>query len=80
MALFTMVIMVGPAVGPLLGGYITDNLRVAVDLLHQPADRGARHPDDDAERARAGGRARRQIGPAPSSRARISTSPASFSW
>jgi MFS transporter, DHA2 family, multidrug resistance protein len=25
MAMFTMVIMVGPAVGPLLGGYITDN-------------------------------------------------------
>ena len=25
MALFTMVIMIGPAVGPLLGGYITDN-------------------------------------------------------
>ena len=39
MALFGMAVVVGPAVGPALGGYIIDNYALAVDLLHQPAGR-----------------------------------------
>ena len=42
MALFGMAVMIGPAIGPTLGGYIVDNYRWSVDLLHQPAGRRAR--------------------------------------
>ena len=38
-AIFGMGVMVGPTLGPTLGGYIVDNLRLAVDLLHQCAAR-----------------------------------------
>ena len=38
-ALYTIVIVTAPAVGPVLGGWITDNYRLALDLLHQCADR-----------------------------------------
>ena len=77
MAMFSMVIMVGPAVGPVLGGCITDNYVVAVDLLHQPADRHDRHPDDGPERPRAGGRPDREPRARRARSARTSTSPAS---
>ena len=39
MALFGMAVMLGPAFGPTLGGYIVDNYELALDLLHQPAGR-----------------------------------------
>ena len=42
MALFGMAVMLGPAFGPTLGGYIVDNYELAVDLLHQPAGRAPR--------------------------------------
>ncbi len=39
MAIFGMGAMVGPAIGPTLGGWIVDNASVATDLLHQHSNR-----------------------------------------
>ena len=38
-ALYGMAVVVAPAIGPTLGGWITDNYKLALDLLHQPSDR-----------------------------------------
>jgi DHA2 family multidrug resistance protein len=39
LALLATVTVVAPIAGPILGGWITDNYSLAVDLLHQRADR-----------------------------------------
>ena len=36
-----MTTLVAPVAGPMLGGYISDNCELAVDLLYQRADRRA---------------------------------------
>ena len=35
MTLFGIAALLAPVVGPTLGGYITDNYRLALDFLHQ---------------------------------------------
>ena len=40
-AIYGMAMVVAPAIGPTLGGWITDNYQLALDLLHQ---RAHRHP------------------------------------
>ncbi len=40
-AVYGMAVVLAPAIGPTLGGWITDNLQLALDFLHQRADRHA---------------------------------------
>ena len=42
LAMWAMTTLVAPVAGPLLGGWITDNISLAVDLLHQHAGRHLR--------------------------------------
>ncbi len=41
LAMWSMTTLVAPVAGPLLGGWITDNYLVAVDLLHQHSGRAS---------------------------------------
>ena len=43
LAYLTVPALIGPMVGPPLGGFITTYFRLALDLLDQPADRHPRH-------------------------------------
>ena len=43
MAMWGMGVMVGPILGPTLGGYLTELLQLALGVLRQPA---VRHPGD----------------------------------
>ncbi len=45
LAMWSMTIIVAPILGPILGGYITDNLSWPWSFLHQRADRSARRRD-----------------------------------
>ena len=42
-ALYGITAIMAPTIGPTLGGWITDNYSVALDLLHQPARRNSGH-------------------------------------
>ena len=44
MAIWGAGIMVGPIIGPTLGGWLTETLRLALGVLHQPAGRHPRLP------------------------------------
>ena len=50
-ALYGMAVILAPTIGPTVGGWITDNYRLAMDLLHQPARSGAL-PLPDAQTGR----------------------------
>jgi hypothetical protein len=76
MAMFAMVVTIGPAIGPVLGGYITDNYSWPWIFYINPPRRRGRHHDDGPERPRAPGRAS-PTASAPSWRASTSISPAS---
>ena len=41
MALFGVSVMVGPVLGPVIGGWLTDHYQLALGVLHQRADRRA---------------------------------------
>ena len=60
---FGAIVIAGPAIGPTLGGYLVDQHRLALDLLHQRPGRHRRRPDvprlpptDEADAARHGQR------------------------
>ena len=42
MAIFGVSVMVGPVLGPVIGGWLTDTFQLALGLLHQSATRRAR--------------------------------------
>ena len=44
MAIWGAGIMVGPIIGPTLGGWLTETLQLALGVLHQPAGRHLRLP------------------------------------
>ena len=52
MAVWGMGVMIGPILGPTLGGYLTEMLQLALRVLHQPAVRHAGHARTDRVHAR----------------------------
>ena len=56
MAIYGVAVVVAPILGPTLGGYITDNYSLAVDLLHQHPGRDplAGHDPASSSRTRRG--------------------------
>ena len=51
-AVYGMAVVVAPAIGPTLGGWITDNYVLALDLLHQHSRRHPLAVTDEPARVR----------------------------